>query len=32
VLFGINVVKQIQHQPVEGQNLTPPISILWATD
>jgi peptidyl-prolyl cis-trans isomerase A (cyclophilin A) len=31
VLYGINVVKQIQKQPVEGQNLTPPIPILWAT-
>jgi peptidyl-prolyl cis-trans isomerase A (cyclophilin A) len=31
VLFGINVVKQIQQQPVDGQNLTPPVSILWAT-
>jgi peptidyl-prolyl cis-trans isomerase A (cyclophilin A) len=31
VLFGINVVKQIQRQPVQGQDLTPPISILWAT-
>jgi peptidyl-prolyl cis-trans isomerase A (cyclophilin A) len=31
VLFGINVVRQIQKQPVEGQNLTPPIPILWAT-
>jgi len=31
VLFGINVVKQIQRQPAEGQTLTPPVSILWAT-
>lgn len=31
VMMGINVVRQIQKQPVEGQNLTPPVSILWAT-
>ena len=30
VLFGINVVRQIQKQPVEGQSLKPPIAILWA--
>ena len=31
VLFGMNVVRQIQKQPAEGQNLTPPVQILWAT-
>ena len=31
VMFGINVVRQIQKQPVEGQNLKPPVQILWAT-
>jgi peptidyl-prolyl cis-trans isomerase A (cyclophilin A) len=31
VIFGINVVKQIQQQKTEGQNLTPPITILWVT-
>jgi peptidyl-prolyl cis-trans isomerase A (cyclophilin A) len=31
VLFGINVVKQIQKQPAEGQELVSPVTILWAT-
>ena len=31
VLSGMDVVQKIQQQPVEGQNLTPPMSILWAT-
>ena len=31
VLFGINVVRMIQKQPVQGQNLTPPVPILWAS-
>ena len=31
VIFGINVVRQIQRRPVKGQELTPPIGILWAT-
>jgi peptidyl-prolyl cis-trans isomerase A (cyclophilin A) len=31
VVFGMGVVRQIQGQPVQGQNLVPPVLILWAS-
>ena len=31
VYFGLGVVRKIQQQPVQGQNLTPPIPITRAT-
>jgi peptidyl-prolyl cis-trans isomerase A (cyclophilin A) len=31
VYFGLGVARKIQHQPVQGQNLTPPIVIVRAT-
>lgn len=31
VYFGFGVVRKLQQQPVEGQNLTPPILILRAS-
>ncbi|HEX5071085.1 MAG TPA: peptidylprolyl isomerase [Vicinamibacterales bacterium] len=31
VYFGLGVARKIQQQPVEGQNLTPPIRIARAT-
>ncbi|MEZ5317962.1 MAG: peptidylprolyl isomerase [Vicinamibacterales bacterium] len=30
VVAGLDVVRQIQYQPVEGQNLTPPVPITRA--
>ena len=31
VVAGLDVVQKIQRQPVEGQNLTPPVTIVRAT-
>jgi peptidyl-prolyl cis-trans isomerase A (cyclophilin A) len=31
VAYGIRVAREIQRQPVEGQNLNPPVLILWAS-
>jgi peptidyl-prolyl cis-trans isomerase A (cyclophilin A) len=31
VVYGMGVVRTIQSQPVVGQNLTPPIAIIWAS-
>ena len=30
VISGLDVVRRIQQQPVQGQNLTPPIPIISA--
>jgi peptidyl-prolyl cis-trans isomerase A (cyclophilin A) len=31
VAYGTGVARQIQRQAVQGQNLTPPVLILWAS-
>ena len=31
VIAGMDVVRHIQEQPVQGQNLTPPVGIVYAT-